>query len=89
MKKIIGILVCVAICVSLYGCGNSTLVDTNYTYNYAIIELQNGEVIEGEVEKWCDYEGEQLQVTIDGTIYLTNSYNCTLINKKRVSEKTN
>lgn len=63
------------------GCGNYQMFDTTYTYDYAIIRLQNGEVIEGKVEKWTDYEGEQLQVTIDGVTYLTNSLNCTLIAK--------
>ena len=63
------------------GCGNYQMFDTTFTYNYAIIRLQNGEVIEGKVEKWTDYEGEQLQVTIDGVTYLTNSLNCTLISK--------
>lgn len=63
------------------GCGNYQMFDTTYTYDYAIIRLQNGEIIEGKVEKWTDYEGEQLQVTIDGVTYLTNSLNCTLISK--------
>ena len=54
--------------------------DLNYNYNYAIIKLQNGKIIEGKVQSWRDYEAsEQLQVTIDGTTYLTNSFNCTLI----------
>ena len=60
------------------GC-NKQILDFNYKYNYAYIQLQNGEVIEGRVETWQDYEGEQLQVKINGITYLTNSYNCTLI----------
>lgn len=60
------------------GC-NKQILDLNYKYNYAYIQLQNGEVIEGRVETWQDYEGEQLQVKIDGVTYLTSSYNCTLI----------
>lgn len=61
---------------------NYQLVDLQYKYNYAIIQLQNGEVIEGEVEQWKDYEdGEQLQVKINGVVYLTNSFNCTLMYK--------
>lgn len=58
---------------------NKQVFDFNYKYNYAYIQLQNGEVIEGKVETWQDYEGEQLQVKIDGVTYLTSSYNCTLI----------
>lgn len=58
---------------------NKQILDFNYKYNYAYIQLQNGEVLEGRVETWQDYEGEQLQVKINGVTYLTNSYNCTLI----------
>ena len=59
---------------------NYQVIDLTYSYDYAIIKLQNGKIIEGKVQKWRDYEdGEQLQVTIDGNTYLTNSFNCTLI----------
>lgn len=64
----------------LTGC-NKQILDFQYNYNYAIIYLQNGEVVEGKVQSWNDYEGEQLQVKIDGVVYLTNSYNCTLMEK--------
>lgn len=51
-----------------------------YSYDYAIIKLQNGKIIEGKVQQWRDYDdSEQLQVKIDGVTYLTNSFNCTLI----------
>lgn len=65
-------------CVLLTGC-NYNAIDVNYQFDYAIIKLQNGEVVEGKVDGWRDYEGEQLQVVVDGVLYLTNSYNCTLI----------
>ena len=66
----------------LTGCGNKDMWDTVYTFDYAIIKLPNGEIIEGEVDSWTDYEdGDQLQVTIDGKIYLTSTLNCTLIQK--------
>ena len=66
----------------LTGCGNKDMWDTVYTFDYAIIKLSNGEIVEGEVDKWTDYEdGDQLQVTIDGKIYLTSTLNCTLIQK--------
>ena len=58
---------------------NKQVFDLTYKYNYAYIYLQNGEVIEGRVEKWNDYEGEQLQVQINGITYLTSSFNCTLV----------
>lgn len=53
--------------------------DTVYTYDYAYILLPNGEVVEGEVDKWSDYEGDQLQITIEGNIYLTDTTRAVLI----------
>lgn len=59
------------------------MFDTVYTFNRAIIELPNGEIIEGKVDRWSDYEdGDQIQVTINGTIYLVHSSKCVLINDK-------
>lgn len=66
----------------LTGCGNHQVFDTVYTYNYAIIQLPNGEIVEGKVESWTDYDdGEQLQVKIDGVYYLCSSYNCVLMKR--------
>ena len=83
-KKILGIVLVAMMMLSMVGCGNKDLLDTNNTYNKAIIDLSNGESIEVEVKQWRDYEnGEQLQIiTPDGTVYLTSSYNCTLIRSK-------
>ncbi len=81
MKRFITIIATVAIIVSiLTGC-NKTIIDTTYTFNYAIIQLPNGEVVEGKVETWTDYDGEQLQIRINGVTYLCSSYNCVLMNK--------
>lgn len=64
----------------LSGCGNKDMWDTVYTYDRAIILLQDGTVVDGKVESWSDYEdGDQIQVTIDGTVYLVHSSNITLI----------
>ena len=63
----------------LTGCGNYQAFDTVQTYHYAIIELQNGQIIEGNVQTWKDYEGEQLQVRINDKTYLVHSENITLI----------
>jgi len=80
MKKLVVLILVVVML--LTGCGNYQMIDLQYSYNYAIIKLQNGEVIEGAIESWRDYEdGEQLQVKVNGVLYLTNSYNCTLIYK--------
>ena len=80
MRKIGWILLIVALLSVLVGCGNYDTFDTVYEYDRAIIQLANGEVIEVEIASWCDYEGEQIQITTpDGTVYLTSSLRCDLI----------
>ena len=62
----------------LTGC-NRTVVDTVWKYDKAVIRMGE-EVITVEVDSWKDYDGEQIQVVAkDGTVYLTSSFNCTLI----------
>ena len=58
--------------------GNRTLIDTKFYYDYAIVQLANGEIIEGKVDSWRDYEGEQLQLTINGETWLVHSANVSL-----------
>ena len=65
----------------LSGC-NKQLIDTTYRFDYAYIVLPNGECVEGQVDRWKDYDdGDQIQVTIDGTTYLTDTTRVTLIRK--------
>ena len=82
MKKYIAIAVAAVLCIGvllLAGC-NKQLVDMTYSYEYAIIGLPNGEVIEGKVSSWTDFEdGDQIQVRIDGKTYLVHSSNIVLI----------
>ena len=53
-----------------------------YSYEYAIIALPNGEIVEGKVTSWTDFEdGDQLQVKIDGKTYLVHSSNVVLISE--------
>jgi len=62
------------------GCGNKQIIDTTYTFNRAIIELPNGEIIEGKVDSWRDFEdGDQIQVVIEGKTYLVHSSRIVLI----------
>ena len=58
------------------------MADFNYGYDYAIINI-DGEYQKIEIDAWRDYEdGEQLQITAkDGTVYLTSSFNCTLVKR--------
>lgn len=81
MKKIIALVAAVILVLSLVGCGNRQLIDTTYTFDRAIINLPNGDVVEGEVKSWKDYDGDQIQVKIDDTTYLTHVSNVVLISE--------
>lgn len=77
---LIGIMILVGMLL-LTGCGNRELLDTNYTFNRAIVILNDGTKLELEIKKWADYEdGEQIQIIAkDGKTYLVSSYNTILI----------
>ena len=82
MKKWIAILLTLVLVLGvmvLAGC-NKQMVDLTYSYERAILVLPNGEVIEGKVTSWTDFEdGDQIQVRIDGKTYLVHSSNIVLI----------
>ena len=81
-KRILSIIAVLTLTLALLTGCNKQLVDLNYSFNYAIIQLPDGTIIEGKVQSWTDYEdGEQLQIKIDGVTYLCSSYNCVLMNK--------
>ena len=76
MKKL---MIMIALVIMLTGC-NRQVIDLTYHYDRAIIQLPNGEIIDGEVESWSDYEdGDQLQIKIDGVTYLVHSQDVALI----------
>ena len=79
MKKFLALVLAVLFVVAMTGC-NKQMVDLTYSYEYAIIGLPNGEVVEGKVSSWTDFEdGDQLQVKINGKTYLVHSSNVVLI----------
>ncbi len=67
--------------VLLAGCGNYDHWDTEYTFDRAIVILNDGTKMEIEIEQWRDYEdGEQVQIKgKDGKTYLVSSFNTILI----------
>lgn len=82
IKNIILLLIVVALSLSLFvSCGNHQIFDTNYTYTRAYLKVGGDEWIDVSVAKWCDYEGEQIQLILtDGSVLLVSSYNCILYN---------
>ena len=87
MKKIIlVILVIIVLALSLSACqiGNRKIgFDTTQTFRWAIIQLGNGELIEGPVDSWRDFdESDVVQITIKGVTYLTHYANAILVTEK-------
>lgn len=81
-KKLLAVLAVVliaAVLLVMAGC-NKQMVDLTYSYERAILSLPNGEIVEGRVSSWTDFEdGDQIQVKIDGKTYLVHSSNIVLI----------
>jgi len=81
MKKYLFILLAFVTILALTGC-NKQMVDLTYSYERAIICLPNGEIVEGRVSSWTDFEdGDQIQVRIEGKTYLVHSSNIALISE--------
>ena len=82
-KKLFAAILALGMALSLAGCGNRQMIDLTYSYKYAIISLPNGEIIEGKVESWRDYEdGDQIQVTINGVTYLVHAGDAVLMSEE-------
>lgn len=87
MKKIIVIVIVIAIVFALVGCSvsgfNKQIIDLQYEYKYAIIQRYDGEQLL-EITSWRDYDNsEQLQlIDTDGRVWLVNSYNTILLSEK-------
>lgn len=81
MKKIVILAaLLVLILISCTGCYNKQLFDVTYHYDRAIVYLPNGEIVEGRVSSWKDFDdGDSIQVKIDGKTYLTHICNVCLI----------
>ena len=78
MKKIILICMLMIALIAMTGC-NKQIIDMTYNFDTAIISLPNGETISGKVQSWKDYEGDQIQVKVNGITYLLHSSNVVLV----------
>lgn len=81
MKKLIALIITIVLVCSLTACGNKQIFDTTYSFERAIVQLPNGKIVEGKVTSWKDYEGDQIQVVIEGKTYLVHSENIVLISE--------
>lgn len=82
MKKRFAIAIAtILLAISLSGC-NKQVVDLTLSYDRAVISLPNGEIVDGKVQSWTDYEdGDQIQVKIDGVTYLVHASQVVLISE--------
>lgn len=78
MKKFIAIFIAAVTTVVLCGC-NRQVVDLTYSYDYAQLKMPDGTIVEGKLDSWHDYDGEQVQVVIDGVTYLVSSVNLVMV----------
>lgn len=65
-------------CTGCNGC-NYGAFDQIYRFDEAIIRMPDGSIIQGKIQQWCDYEGDQLQIKIDGIWYLVHANNAVMI----------
>lgn len=83
MKKIVLIVLLTVGALLLSSCslGNREIGwDMKQTFDEAIIILHNGEMIEGKIDSWRDFdESDVVQVTIEGVTYLTHYSNVILL----------
>ena len=83
MKKVILIVLLLISVLMMTGCslGNRQIgFDLKQSFDEAIIILHNGEMFEGKIDSWRDFdESDVVQVTIEGVTYLTHYSNVILI----------
>ena len=57
--------------------GNQQVFDTTWRYEWAIVQLGNGELLEGQITSWKDFS-DMIQFTMNGITYFTHSSNVIL-----------
>lgn len=78
MKKILTVCVsALTVIMLMTGC-NKQVLDPTYSYSWAQLKMPDETIVEGKLNSWDDYEGDQLQVVIDGVTYLVHSSNVVL-----------
>ena len=86
MKKVVAFILVLILAAALTGCyGNRdrSLFETKQSFTWAIIQLGNGELLEGEVTSWRDFsESDVVQFTMNGITYLTHYSKVILTSEK-------
>lgn len=78
MKKILTVAVSAVMAAMLLAGCNKQVIDLTYEYSWAQLRMPDETIIEGKLDSWNDYDGDQLQVKIDGVTYLVHSANVVL-----------
>ena len=82
MKKVVVFALLAALVIITTGCtiGNRQIgFDTKQTFNWAVVKLGNGELIEGQISSWRDFDNsDTVQFTMNGVTYLTHYSNVIL-----------
>ena len=82
-EKLFAAILALGMVLSMSAC-NRQIIDLTYNYKYAIISLPDGEIVEGKVDSWKDFEdGDQLQVTINGVTYLVHATDAVLMTEEK------
>lgn len=63
----------------LSGC-NKQIIDLDYSYDKVVCNY-NGDRFELKIDKWKDYDGEQIQIKSNKKTYLLSANNCYLIDE--------
>lgn len=86
MKKIICVVLILSLAIALTACrvGNRQVGwDTTQTFTHAILELGNGELIEGTITSLRDFkDSDVVQFTMNGITYFTHYSKVILCTKK-------
>lgn len=90
MKKVINIITiaCITVVIWVIVCfgsrtfSNRSWFDTVHSFEYGKVNAFDGEIVEGKVTRWLDYENsDMIEVTIGGKTYMTHSSNVILISE--------
>lgn len=78
-RNLLYVMILAALVLFTTGC-NKQIFDFKYTYDKIICNY-NGDKFELKIDKWNDYDGEQIQVVSDNKTYLLSANNCYLVDE--------